>query len=91
MLKWYYISDERYYTNGVLKMNVGDTVAERVTALDAMMRGKVVYIHPEERFYTVEFQGLFGSFRESFWFPLKPINEQKGSNRSANHYFKPLR
>lgn len=29
-------------------------------------RGRVVYIHPEGRFYTLEFTFERGSFRESF-------------------------
>lgn len=60
-------------------MQIGESRAERVDCVDAVMRGKVIYIHPEERFYTVEFHGLFGSFRESYFFPLKPINEQHPS------------
>ena len=68
-------------------MNIGDSVTERVVSLDAMMKGKVVYIHPENRYYTVEFKGMFGSFRESFWFPLIPINEQKSKGRPGTFYF----
>lgn len=33
---------------------------------DAPMQGKVVYIHPEHRFYCAEFATLRGSFRECF-------------------------
>lgn len=64
-------------------MEIGDKVVERVVSLDALMKGTVIYIHPDKRYYTVEFKGLFGSFRESFWFPLIPINEQPGSRRPA--------
>ena len=68
-----------------MTMQIGDTKAERVECVNAVMRGKVVYIHPEERFYTVEFQGAFGSFRESFYFPLKPINEQYASGYRSKY------
>ena len=69
-------------------MQIGDTVTERVKCLDSIEKGKVVYIHPENRYYTVEFKGLFGSFRESFWFPLVPINEQPDKEREGFHYLK---
>lgn len=71
-------------------MKIGDRVTERITALDLMMSGTVVYIHPEERFYTAEFKGLFGSFRESFFFPLIPINEQKPKSGHHNQRWKIL-
>lgn len=64
-------------------MKVGDRVTEKTTT-DSVEMGTVVYIHPEERFYTVEFKGLFGAYRESYFFPLKPINEQMPS---GNHYY----
>lgn len=67
-------------------MKVGDFKTERVETIDATMRGKVVYIHPEERYYTVEFSGLFGSFRESFFFPLLPVNEQLPSGRHHSFF-----
>lgn len=57
-------------------LNVGDKVTERVVSTDSMMTGTVMYVHPDKYYYTVEFKGLFGSFRESFFFPLIPINEQ---------------
>lgn len=31
----------------------------------------VIYIHPERRFYRVEFECAGGKFRESFFFPVK--------------------
>lgn len=31
------------------------------------MKGRVVYVHPEGRFATLEFQGVNGKLRESFW------------------------
>lgn len=32
----------------------------------AAMRGKVVYVHPEGRYHTVEFMTAGGAIRESF-------------------------
>lgn len=53
-------------------MEVGDTKTEAV-CMDGekpvMLTGKVVYIHPQRRFYVVEFPFEKGSFRESFYFP----------------------
>lgn len=68
-------------------MKVGDRVAVK-TSNDMVERGTVVYIHPEERYYTAEFKGLFGSFRESFFFPLMPINEQipNGKHYKSSNY-----
>ena len=31
------------------------------------MWGTVIYVHPKGRFVTLEFQGVHGSFRESFF------------------------
>ena len=63
-------------------MIIGDYVVERPTAGDHRsppQRGKVVYIHPEGRFYTVEFTyerfGRRGSFRESFLAKPEPMEE----------------
>ena len=54
-------------------MNIGDWIVQRPTAGDhrcEIRRGRVVYVHPEGRFYTLEFTYERGasrlSFRESF-------------------------
>lgn len=52
-------------------MQIGDKVSERIVALGVMQQGEIVYIHPERRFYVVEFRFLFGSFRESYMFPIQ--------------------
>ncbi len=40
-----------------------------------ILTGRVVYIHPERRYYTVEFR-LFGwTFRESFYFYPRSAGE----------------
>lgn len=31
------------------------------------MMGKVVYVHPQGRFAVLEFEGRWGTVRESFW------------------------
>ena len=51
-------------------MKIGDKVTERIAALGEMKTGEVVYIHPEERYYVVEFKYLFSSIRESYPFPV---------------------
>jgi len=37
--------------------------------------GVVVYIHPERRFFTVEFKFEYGSFRQSFYFPARAAED----------------
>lgn len=47
-------------------IHLGDTVTRHIEATNRKATGKVVYIHPEDRYYTVEFDlGLY-KFRESF-------------------------
>lgn len=57
-------------------MQVGDTVHLHTTQAKPgeVHPGKVVYIHPQRRYYTVEFSfermdGVVLSYRESFYFP----------------------
>ena len=53
-------------------MEVGDMTSEWVHFGDQKakrMRGRVTYIHPKRRFYTVEFQLAGGRFSESYLFP----------------------
>lgn len=46
-------------------MNIGDK--QRVRLESGIARtGTVVYIHPREYYYTLEFQCKFGKYRESF-------------------------
>ena len=47
-------------------INLGDPVPRRIEATDRKATGTVVYIHPEGRYYTVEFDLGFYKFRESF-------------------------
>lgn len=37
--------------------------------------GTVVYIHPERRFFSVEFKFDYGSFRQSFYFPARAAGD----------------
>lgn len=53
-----------------MKIEIGSTVTESISAVGEYMTGTVVYIHPELRYYTAEFHGMFGKFRESFPYPL---------------------
>lgn len=57
-------------------MQIGDIVHVHTTQgkPGEIHAGKVVYIHPERRFYVAEFQfermdGVILSYRESFYFP----------------------
>lgn len=47
-------------------VKVGDKVTEAVGSIGRSLAGRVVYVHPQGRFYIVEFQVSGGSFRESF-------------------------
>ena len=47
-------------------IQLGDTVTRRIEATDRKATGTVVYIHPEGRYYTAEFDlGLY-KIRQSF-------------------------
>ncbi len=70
-------------------MNLGDKIQKQIytgpeggSLLPAEI-GTVVYIHPEGRFYTLEFKferhGQVGAVRESYLFPVPA-----GSSRSAH-------
>lgn len=47
-------------------IQIGDTVTRHIEATNRKATGKVVYIHPEGHYYTVEFDLGFYKFRESF-------------------------
>lgn len=50
-------------------MKIRDKVTERAETISKTLTGVVVYIHPEGRYYTVEFQNGESRFRESFMGP----------------------
>ena len=54
-------------------IRVGDKRREIPTMEGAMYLGtlpcRVVYVHPQRRYYTVEFAFDRGRFRESYWLP----------------------
>ena len=59
-------------------MEIGDGKTEPVSFGDVHgkpMSGRVVYIHPQRRFYTVEFEVGPYKFREDFYFPSRGGNE----------------
>ncbi len=84
-------------------MQIGDTVHLHTTQSKPgeVHPGKVVYIHPLRRYYTVEFSfermdGVVLSYRESFYFPERagapefkgtamPDSERKRINRIRAH------
>lgn len=46
---------------------IGDTVSKHIEALNGSATGTVVYIHPDFRYYVVEFSMQCGNFREAFY------------------------
>ena len=44
-----------------------DSVFCKTPNVRPMTQGKVVYVHPEGRFATLEFQGIHGNFRECYY------------------------
>lgn len=53
---------------------VGDRRSEEVDAVGRTMNGKVVFVHPTGRFYTVEFETKHGKIRENY-FTIKAKEE----------------
>ena len=46
---------------------IGDIITAKLRSINMVAVGKVIYIHPEKRFYIVEFDTPTGAtFRESF-------------------------
>ena len=68
-------------------VSVGDRVRARINygmeggGLLPAEEGTVVYVHPEGRFYTVEFTFPKGRFRESYW--LAPPPERQMSQEDV--------
>ena len=48
-------------------IHLGDTVTRHIEATNRMATGKVVYIHPDRRYYAAEFTFRFGKFWECFF------------------------
>ena len=50
---------------------IGDRVTERPFESSKRMSGRVIYVHPSQRWYTVEFEvgfkGKIGKYREAFF------------------------
>ena len=50
---------------------VGDRLAAKPFTSDKIMTGRVVYVHPSQRWYTLEFMteimGKRGKYREAFF------------------------
>lgn len=49
-----------------LTIHLGDTVTRRIADTEKKATGTVVYIHPDRRYYVVEFTMKYGSFREGY-------------------------
>lgn len=47
-------------------IHLGDTVTRRIADTDKKATGTVVYIHPQGRYYVVEFRMKYGKFRECY-------------------------
>ena len=75
-------------------MKLGDIVVETPTLLTLEVEngkqyytplpGKVVFIHPEKRFYTVEFYFKENYVRECFFFPEE--QKEEGRDHARNRY-----
>lgn len=67
---------------------VGDRLAAKPFTSDKVMTGRVVYVHPSQRWYTLEFvtefMGKRGKYREAFFsqIPRLPM-PRKGYRRYA--------
>ncbi len=67
---------------------VGDRLAAKPFTSDKVMTGRVVYVHPSQRWYTLEFvtefMGKRGKYREAFFsqIPRLPMS-RKGYRRQA--------
>lgn len=55
------------------QIELGAVIAQRPTiygygveSTAPITKGRVVYVHPGRRFFVLEFEALFGTFRESF-------------------------
>lgn len=46
---------------------LGDTVTRCIADTEKKATGTVVYIHPDFRYYVVEFSMQYGNFREAFY------------------------
>lgn len=51
---------EEYHVNS-------DSVFCKTPNVRPRIRGRVIYVHPQGRFATLEFQGVHGTFRECFY------------------------
>ena len=71
-------------------LKLGDRKKARINyggeggSLLPMEEGTVVYIHPENRFYTLRFDFPKGSFRESY--PIAPPPERLMTEGEARRY-----
>lgn len=45
---------------------VGDRALESVDVMGRTIVGTVIYVHPERRYYVVEFKCPFGTYRECY-------------------------
>lgn len=64
---------------------IGDRVTERPFESSKRMSGRVIYVHPSQRWYTVEFEvgfrGKIGKYREAFFAPIPAQPELKKGYR----------
>ena len=80
-------------------MQVGD-ILKRTPTIEAMsglgtvgpLPCRVIYIHPEGRFYTVEFTSRITGerWREAFW-PDRPPEQKQGYGNEGARFFCPPR
>lgn len=63
------------------KHYIGEKVLEKVyygnTKNEQKTQGTVVYVHPSDKWYTVEFERDRGSYRESYFSEVQPYEEDR--------------
>lgn len=74
-------------------MNIGDILNLKPTMDSAagfskpgIMPCRVIYIHPRRRFYTVEFQNDFYTWREAFSFRRVSDSDAPGKRKPEGHH-----
>lgn len=61
-----------------------DSTPDILGGKKARKKGKIVYIHPQGRFATLEFEGVHGSFRECFY-PEQLMESNRVWERSGRY------
>lgn len=67
-------------------MQIGDLVARYPYGCQQAHTGKVIFIHPDRRFYVCEFEcGLGRSFRQAFYFKDRNASAEVVARATATY------